>query len=93
MMVAAVCGLLCGAATMGISEFLIGWWGARPTPGFWKLSLLGVVVRTIWVLGVLVLVLTLTDLEPRAFTIGLMASYLAAQIMEGIRYQRLIGTK
>ena len=93
MTVAAVCGLLCGAATIGISELLLHWWGARPTPAFWKISLLGVVVRTVWVLGVLMAGLMLTGLEPRAFTIALIASYFAAQIIEGIRYQRLIGTK
>ena len=93
MTVAAVWGLLCGAVTIGISELLLHCWGARPIPAFWKLSLLGVAIRTAWVLGALILVLTLTDLEPRAFTIALMATYLAAQVVEGIRYQRLIRTK
>ena len=93
MTVAVVWGLLCGATTIGVSELMLHWWGERPTLSFWKLSLLGVAVRTIWVLAALILVLTLTDLEARAFTVALVASYFAAQIIEGFRYQRLIRTK
>ena len=93
MTAAAVWGLLGGAATLGISELLLRWRGAMSTPRLWKVSMWGVAIRTAWVLGVLVAGVGVADLEPRAFTIALLAGYFAAQITEGIRYQRLIGMK
>jgi hypothetical protein len=86
-------GLLAGLATIGLSELLIRFWGSGSLHSFWKVLLLGVFLRAAWVLGLLAAVLATGAADAKPFTIALLAGYLAAQIMEGLRYQRLIRTQ
>jgi hypothetical protein len=92
-MSAVFIGLLAGLATMGLSELLIRFWGSGSILSFWKVLLLGVFLRAAWVLGLLAAVLSSGIVEAKPFTIALLAGYLAAQITEGLRYQRLIRTQ
>lgn len=86
-------GLLAGLATIGLSELLIRFWGSGSLHSFWKVLLVGVFLRAVWVLGLLAAVLITEIVDAKPFTIALLAGYLAAQIMEGLRYQRLIRTQ
>jgi hypothetical protein len=86
-------GLLAGLATIGISELLLKIWGSRPAGAIWKLTLTGIALRTVWVLGVLTVAL-IGGWEHRvAFIPALLAGYLVAQVWEGFRYQRSMAAK
>lgn len=93
MTAAVLWGLLAGSATFGLSELLLKVWGDRPMKNIWKLSLAGIALRAVWILGVLAAVLSQDLLEAAPFTIALLASYLVAQVWEGFRYQRFIETR
>jgi hypothetical protein len=86
-------GLLAGLATIGISELLLKIWGSRPVETVWKLTLAGVGLRTVWVLGVLTVVLINGGEQRGVFVPALLAGYLAAQVWEGFRYQRAMAAK
>ena len=86
-------GLLAGLATIGISELLLKIWGSRPVEAVWKLNLAGVGLRTVWVLGVLTLVLITGGEHRGVFIPALLGGYLAAQVWEGFRYQRAMAAK
>ena len=86
-------GLLAGLATVGLSELLIRFWGSGSLHSFWKVLLVGAALRAAWVLGLLAAVLMTGIADAKPFTIALLGSYLAAQIMEGLRYQRMIRTQ
>jgi hypothetical protein len=86
-------GLLAGLATIGISELLLKVWGANPVAAVWKLTLLGVALRTAWVLGVLTVVLVRGGEHRTGFISALLAGYLAAQVWEGFRYRRAMAAK
>jgi len=86
-------GLLAGLATIGLSELLIRFWGSGSLHSFWKVLLLGALLRAAWVLGLLAAVLMTGIADAKPFTIALLAGYLVAQIVEGLRYQRLIRTQ
>jgi hypothetical protein len=86
-------GLLAGLATIGISELLLKVWGANPVAAVWKLTLLGVALRTAWVLGVLTAVLARGGEHLSGFVPALLAGYLAAQVWEGFRYRRAMAAK
>jgi hypothetical protein len=93
MTAAIVGGLLAGLATIGISELLLKIWGSRPVEAVWKLTLAGIALRAIWVLGVLTLVLLRGGGHRIAFIPALLAGYLAAQVWEGFRYRRVMAAK
>ncbi|MEX2299590.1 MAG: hypothetical protein WD733_01565 [Bryobacterales bacterium] len=86
-------GLLAGLSTIGISELLLKVWGSNPVAAVWKLTLLGIGLRTAWVLGVLTVVLVRGGPHRAAFISALFAGYLVAQVWEGFRYQRLMAAK
>ena len=93
MMSAILWGLVAGLGTLAVSELILRQSEPMMHSDFWKLLTLGVAVRTTWVLLVLAVVLTRQSVEPRAFTIALMLSYLLAQVVEGIRYQRFFARR
>lgn len=92
MTAAVLAGLLAGLATIGISELLLKFWGANPD-AIWKLTLLGVALRAVWVLGVLTVVLLRRGEHRMVFISALLAGYLAAQVWEGFRYRRVMAAK
>ncbi len=90
---AVIWGLLAGLATIGLSEAVLRFWQRRPLEAVWKLSLIGALLRTIWILAVLSAVLISGWLDRAAFTLALLAGYLLAQVVAGLRYGRFVGTK
>ena len=86
-------GLLAGLTTIGISELLLKFWGSNPVAAVWKLTLLGIALRTAWVLGVLTAVLLRGGEYRVVFIPALLAGYLAAQVWEGFRFQRVMAAK
>jgi hypothetical protein len=86
-------GLLAGLTTIGISELLLKVWGSNPVAAVWKLTLLGIALRTAWVLGVLTVVLLRGGEHRAVFIPALLAGYLAAQVWEGFRFQRVMAAK
>jgi hypothetical protein len=93
MTAAIIGGLLAGLATIGISELVLSLWGSRPAGAVWRLTLVGIALRTAWVLSVLITFLARGG-EPRGgFVPALLAGYLIAQVWEGFRYQRAMAAK
>ncbi len=88
MMGAILCGLTAGFATLAVSEIILRQAVPMLRHAFWKTLIAGAAVRTAWVLFVPAFVLLRGWAEPRAFTISLFLGYLAAQVIEGMRYQR-----
>ena len=86
-------GLLGGLATLGVSEALLRWWRPRPVHTFWRLALLSVAVRTLFVLSLLGAVLASSSLDGRLFTPALLGSYFAALMTETYRHQQVIRSK
>lgn len=93
MTAAVIWGLVAGAVTFGISELLLKLWKKRPSLDFWKVSLLGVIARGAYVLGILTFVVLSGWLEPAPFTMALLAVYFAAQVFEAFRYRKQIETR
>ncbi len=85
---AIVWGLTAGLATLAVSEIILRQAGPMLRRAFWKALLAGAAARAVWVLLVLAFVLSRGLAEPRAFTASLLLGYLAAQVIEGMRYQR-----
>ena len=85
---AVLWGLTAGLATLAVSEIVLRRSGPLLRRALWKTLLAGAAARTVWVLFALALVLARAPVEPRAFTISLLLGYLAAQVIEGMRYQR-----
>jgi hypothetical protein len=93
MTAASLGGLLAGLATIGISELLLKIWGARPVDAVWKLTLTGIALRTVWVLGLLAAALSRGGEHRVVFVLALLAGYLVAQVWEGFRYRRAMTAK
>lgn len=93
MTAAVIWGATAGAVTFGISELLLKLWKKYPALDFWKVSLLGVIARSTYVLGILTFVVLSGWVEPAPFTMALLAVYFAAQVFEGIRYRKQIETR
>ncbi len=89
-MTAVAMGLLGGLATIAVSEFLLKFWGSRSVHSVWKALIAGIVLRTLWILGLLAVVVATGIWDPKPFVVSLLAGYLVAQVLEGLRYQRLI---
>jgi hypothetical protein len=47
----------------------------------------------VWILGLLAAVAVTGALDPKPFVLSLLVGYLVAQVLEGLRYQRLIRTR
>lgn len=86
-------GLTAGLATIGISEALMRYWSVRPLNAVWTIALTGIALRTVWVLGVLVVVVANGLLAPIPFVAALLLGYLVGQLLEGVRYQRFVESK
>ncbi len=93
MTAAVIWGVVVGAVTFGISELLLKLWEKHPALDFWKVSLLGVIARGGYVLGMLALVVLSGWVEPAPFTMALMTVYFAGQVFEAIRYRKQIETR
>lgn len=93
MTAAFIWGVVVGAVTFGISELLLKLWEKHPALDFWKVSLLGVIARSTYVLGMLTFVVLSGWVEPAPFTIALVAVYFTAQVFEAFRYRKQIETR
>ena len=93
MTAAIIWGVVAGAVTFGISELLLKLWEKHPALDFWKVSLLGVIARGSYVLGMLTFVVLSGWVEPAPFTMALVAVYFAAQVIEAFRYRKQIETR
>ena len=85
---AVVAGLVCGLATVLISEAVLRIGGPVLQHSLFRVLGTGIALRTLWVLAWVAWSLSVGGLEPRGFVPGLLAGYLAAQVFEGIRYGR-----
>jgi hypothetical protein len=92
-MTAVALGLLGGLATIGVSEFLLKFWGSGSAGSVFKLLVAGMALRALWILGLLAAVVATGALDPKPFVVALLAGYLVAQVLEGLRYQRLSRTR
>ncbi len=92
-MTAVALGLLGGLATIGVSECLLRFRGSGSAGGVFKLLVVGIVLRALWILGLLALVALTGIVDTKPFVVALLGGYLAAQVLEGLRYQRLIRTR
>lgn len=84
-------GLAGGLATVAVSEAVL-----RIMPGAVGNSLFhalgaGAALRALWVLSLLAWILAAGPGDPRLIVPSLMLGYLAAQVLEGIRYTRYFG--
>ena len=93
MTAAIIWGVAAGAVTFGISELLLKLWEKRPALDFWRVSLLGVIVRGAYVLGMLTFVVLSGWVEPAPFTMALVTVYFAAQVFEAFQYRKQIETR
>lgn len=82
-------GLIAGLATLAVSEIVLRRIGAASGRAFWKTLSAGAAARAAWVLLALACSLSLGAVERRAFTAALLLSYLAAQVIEGLRCRRV----
>lgn len=90
---ALLCGLAGGLATIAISELLLRAAPPRSVTGAFTVLFVGLGLRVVWVLGLLGVVWITRWVDPPPFTGALLGGYLAAQVVEGLRYQKLIWTR
>ncbi len=93
MTVALAAGLTVGAAAALISELVLRHWRSNPGLPAMRVFLIGLALRTAWILAALIVTLAFGWFQGAAFPATLFATYLATQIWEGFRYQRFIQTK
>jgi hypothetical protein len=86
-------GILGGLATIAVSEVVLRFWGTSSLESVWKALITGMVVRAAWILGLLATVAATGVWSPKPFVISLLAGYLVAQVLEGVRYQRQVRTR
>ncbi len=84
-------GAACGLATIVVSEALLRLPGEAWRTDLFRALAIGAALRTLWVLAVLAMALTHGIEHPGAFVPALMLGYLAGQVLEGIRYTRVLG--
>jgi hypothetical protein len=92
-MTAVALGLLGGLATIAVSEFLLKFWGSGSAASVFRILVTGIVLRAVWIFGLLAAVAVTGALDPKPFVLSLLVGYLVAQVLEGLRYQRLIRTR
>jgi hypothetical protein len=92
-MTAMAFGLLGGLATIAVSEVVLRFWGTNSFESVWKALITGIVLRAVWILGLLGAVAATGVWDPKPFVISLLAGYLVAQVLEGVRYQRQVRTR
>jgi len=80
-------------AALTVSEGLLRLRAARSAVRFWRLCLLGTLIRAavvlIWIAGGL----ASKAVAPAPFVLTLLGGYLAVQVVEGLRYRRFIATR
>ena len=81
-------GLVCGLATVAISDGVLRIGGPVPQRSLFRLLVTGVALRTLWTLALLAWALSGGVTDPRGFVPALLAGYLAGQVFEGVRYAR-----
>ncbi len=86
-------GCLAGAPFVAISEVLLAVWRRRPDWKPMQAALAGMVARTLWMIVAMGWGLARLPEARVEFTATLMTIYLAAQVAEGIRYQRFAESK
>ncbi len=86
-------GLLAGAQFVVISELLLALWRGRREWQPMQAALVGAAARTLWMIIALGWGLSRLPEARVEFAATLMAVYLAAQVAEGIRYQRFTESK
>ena len=85
--------LAAGALFVLISEALLAVWRRRPDWKPMQAAMAGMAVRTFWMIVAMGWGLTHLPEARLEFTATLMTTYLAAQVAEGIRYQRFAESK
>ena len=81
-------GLVCGLASAAVSEAVLRLGPTVLLHSFFRTMLAGAALRTLWILALTGWVLGSGAADPRLFVPALMLGYLAAQIVEGVRYER-----
>ena len=93
MTAAIFAGAAIGLCTALVSEAMLRHWMRRPNEPAMKILLRGLLLRAVLVLTALVVVLVKGWFDQAAFAAALFVSYLAAQVWEGLRYQRFIHSR
>ena len=86
-------GVLAGAGTVVVSEWLMWRGRSRPVEDFWKISLSSAALRSVCVLAVLIAFVGAGWADPGPFTLALIAVYLGGLVFEARRYRRRIETR
>ena len=86
-------GVLAGAGTVVVSEWLMRRGRSRPVEDFWKISLSSAALRSACVFAALIVVVGAGWAEPAPFTLALISVYLGGLFYEARRYRRWIETR
>ncbi len=86
-------GVLAGAGTIVVSEWLMLRSKTSPVKDFWKLSLSTTVLRSICVVIALVAVVGTGRADPAPFTLALITVYWIGLLFEAGRYRRRIESR
>lgn len=93
MTAAIFAGTAIGLGTGLVSEAMLRYWMRRPNEPAMKVLLRGLLLRTALVLTALAVILSRGWFDEIVFVSAVVASYLAAQVWEGFRYQRFIHSR
>jgi len=86
-------GAAIGLGTVFVSEAMLRYWMRRPDEPAMKILLRGLLLRVVLVLTGVVVVLSRGWFDEVVFVTAVFVSYLAAQVWEGLRYQRFIHSR
>jgi hypothetical protein len=90
---AILAGAAIGLGTIFVSEAMLRYWMRRPDEPAMKILLRGLLLRVALVLTALVVILSRGWFDEIVFVSAVFVSYLAAQVWEGLRYQRFIHSR
>jgi hypothetical protein len=90
---AILAGAAIGLGTILVSEAMLRYWMRRPDEPAMKILLRGLLLRVALVLTALVVILSRGWFDEIVFVSAVFVSYLAAQVWEGLRYQRFIHSR
>lgn len=80
-------GAACGIATVGLSEWFLLRWIPRLNLPATTLSLVGLMLRSAWVLACMIAGMRSGVVEPKPFVLSLLVCYFAGLMFEARRYQ------